>query len=431
MNEMKINDENLDNELSSFNEPKDDENLNKSENAPGELFSGDDDSTPKNNSPGTYEDFINDIGELSPGSVIELNRDYDFSSNNYQPFLFDVEGVTINGNNHTLYGNMYDSRIFNVTADEVSISNITFKNPNFSLENTQSHTPKGKYILGHNSAYSPVTVSGDYNELSNCIFIGTSAVNGGSLYWNGNMGKIESCTFLNSSASAFGGAIFMGGYHNKVINSLIINCDSGLSGEAVYFADDRKKISFVNCLSTDIKGWYDGKKSNLDPELFHNSYLTAVADKKLDIIPLLYKSIAIGGIFYLDNDTGYYSEYFNDTEDLIFTIYRNFTDNGILYSKGYNFKNLKEIAEVFPLMLNNSYSLDIDITKNLYVNDIDSYKTAIITTESCLEPVMKYAKQDGLENIKTKVLTINLKKGMTIDCKNTIKPDSLDSMYSM
>ena len=378
-----------------------------------------------NNAVGSYDDFVNYIGNLSPGSIIELDKDYNFSSKNYKPLVLDVDDLIINGNNHTIYGNSHDPRIFNITADGVLINDLCFRNLDFTFENTASYVNKGNYIIAYNSAYSPITVNGDYVEITACKFIGTSAVNGGAIFWNGDMGKIDSCIFLNSTAKALGSAVFMSGSHNKIIDSKYFNCISEMGQDAVYFGNDRKRISIKNCLLDDSSKMFDGNVVDLDPEIFHYSYISHVADKEIDVTRLLYSSMVNGGIQYLDNDTFYYCEHFDLSGDIIFSLFRNFTDNRILYSKAYHFSNLHNIADVFPLLLNNSFSLDVDITKTVYVYDVNSYKAAIKTTYKSLDSIKEYAEADGLDNIKNKVLNIIFTKEMTIDCRDTINPSSL------
>ncbi|WP_295619526.1 hypothetical protein [uncultured Methanobrevibacter sp.] len=353
-------------------------------------FNADKTNLKSNNAIGTYDDFVTFFRNLTPGSVIELDKDYNFSSKNYKPLVLDVDDLLINGNNHTIYGNSHDSRIFNITADGVLITDLCFRNLDFTFENTESFIDKGSYVLGYNGAYSPVTVCGDYNEISSCKFIGTGAVNGGAIFWSGDMGKIDSCVFLNCTAKAFGGAIYMRGFHNTVIDSIFYKSISELSQDAIYFASDRKKITIKNCIVDNSTGMFDAKAANFDSELFHYSYMSKVADKEIELNHLLYYSMLDGGIHYLDKDTWYYSEYYNDSMDFILTVFRNITSDGITYSKGYHFNNVHNINDIFSLGLNNSFYLDIGIVKNVYVYDIDSYRSAIKTTFNSLDSIKIY-----------------------------------------
>ena len=314
-----------------------------------------------------------------------------------------------------------------MTADGVLINNVTFVNVEFTLNNTQSFSNCGRYVSGFNCAYSPITVSGDYAEISGCRFFGTKAVNGGAIFWVGSMGKINSCQFVNCFAKAIGGAIYMDGYHNSIKGSTFINCTTECTKDFVFLGSERKKVSLKDCLCEKSGRIFDSKSSDFDPEIFHYSHMTRVADKEIDLIPLLYSSIADGQIHYLDANTWFYSEYFNESADLVFTMFRNFTDNGILYSKGYHFSNVKDVVEVFPNVLKNNYSLEISLVKNMYVNDVNSYRSAIKTSVSCFDSLKKnYMESDGIYNVKSRALNIILKEGITIDCKDTINPASLD-----
>ena len=141
---------------------------------------------------GSLRDLDFDIQCLSPGDVYNFESDYCFddgsmSSLFYTGIVVRVDNVTLNGNGHMIIGN--SSAIFSIEADNVRISNLTIVDTNTS-----------RYACDLSPQYyqvSPINWMGDNGTLSDCKFLNTSAINGGSIRWCGNNGEIDSCIFTN------------------------------------------------------------------------------------------------------------------------------------------------------------------------------------------------------------------------------------------
>ena len=132
---------------------------------------------------------------------ITFNPDCDLASDNpYNESINFKEGMqikralTIDGNGFTING-LKKSRIFNITASDVVLRNITFINGNSEL---------GGAVIFNND------VSGI--AIDNCKFINNSAAkNGGALYVNGAFvnSTIGNSEFISNVATNNGGAIYI------------------------------------------------------------------------------------------------------------------------------------------------------------------------------------------------------------------------------
>ena len=82
---------------------------------------------------GSFDDLKAEIGNLSPGDVFDVSRDYVFERDDMHGnggIVIGVDNVTINGNGHVIDGN-FRSALFKVTGDNVKIFNLTFVNSLF------------------------------------------------------------------------------------------------------------------------------------------------------------------------------------------------------------------------------------------------------------------------------------------------------------
>ncbi|WP_458453365.1 hypothetical protein [Methanobrevibacter sp.] len=381
------------------------------------------------NTPGTYDDFVNDFGNLTSGSVFNVTRDYNLDTTDYSFITLDKKNVTINGNGHMISGYRGDSRIFNVTADGVKINNLVFTNPAYELANTERLLHFSDHPIISNYGFSPIIVNGNNDEVNGCRFIGTKAVNGGSIFWSGSNGKIDNCSFSNVQSKYFGGALYMEGSKNTINNCRFKNCTSGLTQDTIYFEDAKKNAVIQKCIFDRNAKSYDGKGSGLNVSLFADSYPAKVADKDVELYKLLYSALGEGGTHYLDKDTWYYCDYYNETQDLVLNIFRNFTDSNILFGKSYHFNNVSKPSEVFKLTSNFNYYLDYTLIKTTYVNDSKSYSAAIKTTTGCFDflmgSIMNKDDSGTPAYIKTKLLNIVFADGLNINNNETIMASNL------
>ncbi|ADC47893.1 adhesin-like protein [Methanobrevibacter ruminantium M1] len=121
-------------------------------------------------------------------SIITLNKHYIFDPETDAAFINGViinRTVTINGNGFTINGSN-NARIFQVTASNVAINNVTFAN-----------------------GYANGSTDEDKD--------------GGAIHWSGANGNIENSTFYNNHATGAGGAIIWQAQYGNVSTCLFIN----------------------------------------------------------------------------------------------------------------------------------------------------------------------------------------------------------------
>ena len=214
---------------------------------------------------GDFDDLSEEINSIPEGGVLVLDRDYEFINGSIKGIVIS-KSITIDGAGHTLDGKKL-SRIFNVTADNVTIKNVNFINGN-SL---------GSYgiIYGGGAIYWNGT--NGYVEncsfMNNCIYSfeydpygeeevvvcddgtiqvitinvrpdGATTGHGGAIAWIGDNGKVANSTFIHNSVGYAndGGAIFWAGANGKVINSEFYDNDA-FRGTAVYWSGVNGTIS--------------------------------------------------------------------------------------------------------------------------------------------------------------------------------------------
>ena len=113
----------------------------------------------QNNVP-SFDDLSAKINETPENGILTLDCDYEYKNGSNKGIMIS-KSITIDGAGHTLDGKKA-SRMFNVTADNVTLKNINFVNGN----------AYGRYF--------------------------SNSAGGGAIYWNGANGAIESCNFTNN-----------------------------------------------------------------------------------------------------------------------------------------------------------------------------------------------------------------------------------------
>ncbi len=111
----------------------------------------------------TFDDLALLINSTPEGGILVLTDDYVYINGSNKGISI-TNAITIDGNGHTLDGNSL-SRMFNITADDVTLKNINFINGN----------AYGKYF--------------------------SNDAGGGAIYWNGANGFVEGCNFTNNQGS--------------------------------------------------------------------------------------------------------------------------------------------------------------------------------------------------------------------------------------
>ncbi|MBQ2653641.1 MAG: hypothetical protein IJF83_08795 [Methanobrevibacter sp.] len=164
--------------------------------------------TPQNEAPSavgsknTFTDFQSNLNQTEDS--LEVNDDYKFNneSDSKSGILIAKNNFIINGNNHILDGNN-QSRIFNITGENITILNLVLVNGN--------------------------------------------AKNGGAIYVTGKI-TLNNVTFINNNATGYGGAI--------CANNAVINCnnsrfiDNICNGGSAIYAENRTEIKAYNTYMT-------------------------------------------------------------------------------------------------------------------------------------------------------------------------------------
>ena len=171
-------------------------------------------------SSGTFTELQNKINNASEGSTITLENDYIYDNG------FDGEGIsisktlTIQGNGHSIDA-LKQSRIFKITASNIVLTNLTFKN-------------------GYSNSGGAIYVSGgSSNHSFDCYFVNNSANYGGAVYFNTvSEGNKFYGFFVNNSANNGGAIVFHSGLNNCIFNASFYNNIAKGSGGAIDISGD-------------------------------------------------------------------------------------------------------------------------------------------------------------------------------------------------
>ena len=115
------------------------------------------------NNVSSFDDLSAKINETPENGILTLDCDYEYRNGSNKGIMIS-KSITIDGAGHTLDGKKA-SRMFNVTADNVTLKNINFVNGN----------AYGRYF--------------------------SNSAGGGAIYWNGANGAVENCNFTNNFGS--------------------------------------------------------------------------------------------------------------------------------------------------------------------------------------------------------------------------------------
>ncbi|MBQ6512857.1 Ig-like domain repeat protein [Methanobrevibacter sp.] len=103
---------------------------------------------------------------------------------------------------------------------------------------------------------------------------------GGSIYWTGDLGTVDNCTFINSKSARRGGGAYMTGGDNITFsNCNFINGTSGTNGGGVDWLAGANNGKLINCTFTDNQAarsagaiYYDGDNGQIINVTIINSY---------------------------------------------------------------------------------------------------------------------------------------------------------------
>ena len=122
---------------------------------------------------------------------ITLEKQYKFTSRN--PIIIN-NSLKINGNGHIIEGDN-KSRLFDITGDNVTLTNLILLNGNSGTTDGDGGAIKW---TGDNGVLSNTVIA-------NCI----SNTNGGAVYWTGDNGEIRNCRFVHNATNGNGGALYL------------------------------------------------------------------------------------------------------------------------------------------------------------------------------------------------------------------------------
>ncbi|MBR4396809.1 MAG: hypothetical protein IKS93_03030, partial [Methanobrevibacter sp.] len=239
------------------------------------------------NATSDFDDLSLQINQSQPGDTITLVKDYEYINGSNKGILVS-KPITIDGAGHTLNGNKL-SRMFNVTADNVTIKNINFVNGNAF----------GRYggIAGGGAIYW----SGANGIVENCNFtdnagsgieddpfdqeeiivlddgtvihqirvrpMGAKTNEGGAIVWNGTNGVVSKCIFTNNGVGYpnSGGAICWRGNNGRILNSEFYKNDAWCGSAICWIGNNGTILYSIIANSTFYDGgiyWF-GKNGNV------------------------------------------------------------------------------------------------------------------------------------------------------------------------
>ena len=211
---------------------------------------------------GTFQTLQKRIDDTQEGSTLTLENDYlyDGDFNNASQIIIS-KSLTIDGKGYSIDANK-KSGIFNVTADNVVIKNITFLNGNSTFGGAICFSSSTGSVIDcyfiNNTADNGGAIYAD-NTFSdstiNSTFINNSAKNGGAIYFNGEINNvlINGC-FKDNGAVISGGAIYVWGqaHNNNFSSEFYSNRADNLIGGAISF----NNLSENNCFESIFKDNY-------------------------------------------------------------------------------------------------------------------------------------------------------------------------------
>ena len=216
----------------------------------------------------TYTILQSLIDATPEGGELNLSQNYTYSpifDTIYTDGMFITKTITINGNNYILNSNG-QSRVFQVSADNVILNNITFinglntdyggaiywtglngivNNSHFNNNTASSggaifsESENGQItntIFTNNTADNggAVTITGTNSIINNTIFNNNAASNAGALSWDwASDGLLLNSVFAENYASGSGGAVSWSGINGEIRNTTFIINSAEINGGAV------------------------------------------------------------------------------------------------------------------------------------------------------------------------------------------------------
>ena len=197
---------------------------------------------------GNFTDLNDEISKIPTGGNLTLEKDYTYSSSDHdynRGILISQDNIVIDGDGHTIDG-AGQTRIFNITANNVTLKNINFVNGYLNENGGAIYSIHGLNILDSRFENNSASALGGAiyieNAFSNCkinsTFINNTANSGGAIYFKDAITKSTiNGYFENNTGERFAGAIYVNGQSkdNNFSAQFYYNRAKQVSGGAMFF----------------------------------------------------------------------------------------------------------------------------------------------------------------------------------------------------
>ena len=224
----------------------------------------------------TFEDLSHIINNIPEGGLLVLDKDYEYINGSNKGILIN-KSIIIDGNGHTLNGN-HLSRMFNITAGNVTVRNINFINgnafgryggiagggviywygPDGLVENCSFTNNSGSGIEDDpfDKEETFIDENGNVIHTYRVRPMGAKINEGGAIVWNGTNGCVSKCVFVHNIVGYpnTGGAICWRGNNGKIIDSEFYENDAWCGSAVAWIGDNGTILSTTIANSTFFDG---------------------------------------------------------------------------------------------------------------------------------------------------------------------------------
>lgn len=249
---------------------------------------------------GSFEDLALKINSTPEGGLLILDMDYEYINGSNKGILIS-KSISIDGNGHVLNAN-HLSRMFNVTADNVTLKNISFINGNafgryggiagggaiywsgaggiIECCNFTNNTGSGIEDDPFDKEEIFIDENGKEIHVIRVRPMGAKINEGGAIVWNGTGGLISKCTFLSNVVGYgnCGGAVCWRGDDGKVIDCEFYDNDAWCGSAIVWFGNNGTVLSTTIANTTFFDGgiyWF-GKNGTVRNSILLSSRKAAL-----------------------------------------------------------------------------------------------------------------------------------------------------------
>ena len=247
---------------------------------------------------GTFKDIQDAIDSTDSGGVIELNGDYTVSEEQNQ-IEHNKDNLVIIGKNDAILNTQGQANIFYITGNNITLKNLKIINHDFFYGSVV-------YWWGNNgiinnctfinntgqSSFHTIHWRGSNGIVNSSSFINNNAQEGSAIYWEGINGNVINCKFTKNTVSIQGGAIYWKGSNGNVKNCSFMNNTGESGGGAIYWNGEKGNVtncSFENNIAFESGGaiYWEGINGNVTNCSFENN-----------------TAFEIGGAIYWENAKG-------------------------------------------------------------------------------------------------------------------------------